>query len=1399
MKAKRMLSMLLAVVMVFTILPVAIAADVQPNKTVEIRYIFENSETAASSWTASLAAGSNYNDTVSHPTVVGYRADHVTSGEGQGVTFTEEGIELDIQNIQQDITITVTYVPAKVDYTVKYYQQNVDDDNYSLAGTATLTGLTGSKVNVTSKRYEGFYELLYDKDAVIAADGSTVVEVYYDRNYYLMTFNLGGGYGVEPVFARYGTPIADVGIPTRAGYTFLGWSLDGTSIVELPTTMPAEDRTYQALWQASETAEVTVVFWGENANDEGYSYIKSAKVTGKPGTGFGYLTCTQEEHTHTDSCYTCGQESHTHGTECYEDVGEATSHIAAPSNPQNGQIYAWSFLGSSGKSIYINGTWYKYSGNLTNKQIANPICGKTEGTHNHTDACLGCGKTEHTHDSGCYVVDAGLDPNLWKFVRSDTVTVAADGSSVVNVYYDRVEKTLTFQYSYRNGQYRETETITAKWGANIANQYVAIANNAGSTFWSNQENGEGPYTNYFGVMPETSATYYHQSDDSKSGTMTYWAQDIDGGDYSVKLFEVSGVGGYNVSDEDRYAFEGFTYHHGTSNGSDCAGATFYYTRNSYDLVFNNGYSAVKTEHVLYEAPLSTYANYTPEAPDKYEPNSVTFGGWYLNPECTGEQYDLRSHTMPANHVLLYAKWVPVSHTVEVYKDNTMVESVADSQTIPHGSFAVTPATPENGQYIFVGWFYMDNGVEKAFDFGSMPVRKDLKIYAKWSSNVLMSYTVHYAVKDANGTLIDIADPTTGSALAGSTKTFYAKGGDQLHGDYQAGYFPTTNSHSLTLDIADLDKNSYTFLYVQKDAVPYTVKYLEKETEKVLYKEKVVEGNRLAVVTETAVTISGYMPEVYQQRLVVTADGENVLIFYYVADTLHAMVTESHILLRDGLETPYSHTEYPGDIGTDYRASEMAIEGYVLDHADANGETYTPGDLVTLTGEGLHFVFYYKYNRFNVYYQSTQQTVTYDMADSFSVTDKVHEGYLYGGLYEDWTFTTPISDDSICGLEFAPKAGATYYVKEVPDSYLRPKIYYTYDMNSTPQNQLKGIYQVTAIDDLNYQFVGFDSREDAAAGSQAVTENTVYQNITVMKRTSWASEEVKVYNHYTLQSFFTDLNTGYLGVRKYTGSVEPNQTITFTPYFVTPDGVKVTGTVTRTVATNDGYCKGSTASGMTVSDSPVVSKCTRYEAPASTASLLSLRSTYTLNWDEPAATSYTVTKVDGGETTTQMVDSGDQTGKITYAGQTGKLFAGWFTDSAYTVPADFSHVQADMTVYAKYISADSVSTEVALKNKRSGELQGTVTMDEDLFSEVGLVWDYKGESEAVPASSKTVKRSLFSWIFGGETYQFSGVRNLAGLASRDTFTVTPYWVTQDGTVVHGAASSYMYYLNMIIRK
>lgn len=89
----------------------------------------------------------------------------------------------------------------------------------------------------------------------------------------------------------------------------------------------------------------------------------------------------------------------------------------------------------------------------------------------------------------------------------------------------------------------------------------------------------------------------------------------------------------------------------------------------------------------------------------------------------------------------------------------------------------------------------------------------------------MEYTIRYQLEDGTS----IADDTKGSALALTTKTFEAKTGTQLKEGYQSGYFPETSSHSITMDIDNPAKNVYTFVYVPKAKVEYTVKYLEKGT------------------------------------------------------------------------------------------------------------------------------------------------------------------------------------------------------------------------------------------------------------------------------------------------------------------------------------------------------------------------------------------------------------------------------------------------------------------------------------------------------------------------------------------------------------------------------------------
>lgn len=295
---------------------------------------------AFSDYVATVKSGSASDQSsriVPNPTLVGYDAYWVH--DGQEIKCTEVTIELD--NLLENKEYLIIYKPAEVSYTVRYYFQNIYDDlyveNQQLAPALTEEGYTGTapSVDLMTKPIDGFLPLYYQPDT-IAADGSTVFEVYYERNYYLMEFQCNGGYGTETLYIRYGTYIS-VPDPVRPGWIFGGWDLISTdnknntedlndgSANNLLDKMPAYNSGYIALWTTGNTT-YTIAYWLKEAGKDD-RFLGSYQVMGTSndpvqyGDNLGHdkdgAVCGKYGHTHTAACFKCGNPNHDHSESCY--------------------------------------------------------------------------------------------------------------------------------------------------------------------------------------------------------------------------------------------------------------------------------------------------------------------------------------------------------------------------------------------------------------------------------------------------------------------------------------------------------------------------------------------------------------------------------------------------------------------------------------------------------------------------------------------------------------------------------------------------------------------------------------------------------------------------------------------------------------------------------------------------------------------------------------------------------------------------------------------------------------------------------------------------------------------------------------------------------------------------
>lgn len=285
------------------------------------------------------------------------------------------------------------------------------------------------------------------------------------------------------------------------------------------------------------------------------------------------------------------------------------------------------------------------------------------------------------------------DGQHFKFSRSDSATIRADGSSVLNVYFSRNSYTLTFRkYTWElfGGNYETVATITAKYNASIFAEFGKPPFNTtyNGRAWECTDSSKYNYAlQTLDRMPGFDATFdLYDKSSNKLKTIYYYVQNVrttvnssrwptSTANFSLYK-EVQTYFNYATYDEEYHNIDGFNRYSASvagfyRNQKDFSNNTLYlyYMRKSYTLTFNN-YGAVSDNTVEYEAKLDSYNNYVPARPEGFSENAV-FMGWYeVEPSqitSTTQHFDFTGKTMPADNLTLFAYWVekPVTLTVQV--------------------------------------------------------------------------------------------------------------------------------------------------------------------------------------------------------------------------------------------------------------------------------------------------------------------------------------------------------------------------------------------------------------------------------------------------------------------------------------------------------------------------------------------------------------------------------------------------------------------------------------------------------------------------------------------------------------------------------------------------------------
>ena len=195
---------------------------------------------------------------ITKPTRVGYVFDKFTYNDSDVLSTSGTW------SIANDIEIKANWIAnADTKYIVNHYTEDLDGEGYTKVDTDSLAGYSDSSITVNANTYEGFTAQKTSQKITIAADGSTVVDFYYTRNSYTISFVTNGGSSIDSKTYKYEEQIPSTLKAIRDGYTFAGWYTDEKQTT-LFDKMPAHDQTVYAYYSEETKASFfTYTFSGQ--------------------------------------------------------------------------------------------------------------------------------------------------------------------------------------------------------------------------------------------------------------------------------------------------------------------------------------------------------------------------------------------------------------------------------------------------------------------------------------------------------------------------------------------------------------------------------------------------------------------------------------------------------------------------------------------------------------------------------------------------------------------------------------------------------------------------------------------------------------------------------------------------------------------------------------------------------------------------------------------------------------------------------------------------------------------------------------------------------------------------------------------------------------------------------